>query len=168
MGRGVVWTLKAVIAVALAGSLVVQVVIIPLLWQDLDGAPPGVRTPLAVIGVLGVLTLQVTAVCVWRLLTMVARGTVFSVRAFRYVDVVIGALASGAVLVLAVAVVARTANHGVEGDAVAPGLVGLVCGVALVVGGVALLVYVMRALLAQAVSLDTQTRALRSELDEVI
>ena len=117
---------------------------------------------------LGVLTLQVAAICIWRLLTMVARGTVFSVRAFRYVDVVIGALTTGALLVLAVAVVARLANDGVEGDAVAPGLVGLVCGLALVVAGIALLVYVMRALLAQAVSLDTQARTLRSELDEVI
>ena len=39
---------------------------------------------------------------------------------------------------------------------------------ALVVAGVALLVYVLRVLLAQAVDLDSQTRRLRSELDEVI
>ncbi|MBT2535360.1 DUF2975 domain-containing protein [Arthrobacter sp. ISL-69] len=33
-------------------------------------------------------------VCVWRLLTMVRRGTVFSHAAFRYVDVVTGAVAA--------------------------------------------------------------------------
>ena len=38
------------------------------------------------------------AVCVWRLLTMVRRGTVFSHAAFRYVDIVIGAIAAASVL----------------------------------------------------------------------
>ena len=49
---------------------------------------------LLVIVVLGIVTIQVTAVCIWRLLTMVRRGTVFSHAAFRYVDVVIGAVAA--------------------------------------------------------------------------
>lgn len=168
MNRWVVRALKTVIAVALLGSLVVQVVMIPLLWADSGGVPDWIRTSLAVIGVLGVLTLQVTAVCVWRLLTMAARGTVFSPRAFRYVDAVIAAIGAGSVLLFSVAVVARFANHAVPEDAVAPGLVGLISGLALVVAGVALLVYVLRVLLAQAVDLDSQTRRLRSELDEVI
>lgn len=168
MNRWVVRALKTVIAVALLGSLVVQVVMIPLLWVDSGGVPDWIRTSLAVIGVLGVLTLQVTAVCVWRLLTMAARGTVFSPRAFRYVDTVIAAIGAGSVLLFSVAVVARFANHAVPEDAVAPGLVGLISGLALVVAGVALLVYVLRVLLAQAVDLDSQTRRLRSELDEVI
>jgi hypothetical protein len=51
---------------------------------------------------------------------------------------------------------------------VAPGVVGLVCGAALVVAGVALVVYVQRMLLAQAVDRDAEARALQSELDEVI
>ncbi|WP_299517578.1 DUF2975 domain-containing protein [uncultured Serinicoccus sp.] len=168
MDRWVVRVLQGVIAVALLGSLVVQLVIVPLLWLDLEGAPPGIRTSLAVIGVLGVLTLQVVGVCVWRLLTMVSRHTVFSPAAFRWVDVAIGAIGTGALLLLALAVVARNANHAVEGDAVAPGVVGLIGGAGLVVGGVALLVYVMRTLLAQAISLGVEARSLQSELDEVI
>lgn len=168
MSRWVVVTLKVVIAVALLGSLVVQGAMVPLLWLDTEDAPGWLRISLAVIVVLGVLMLQIIGVCVWRLLTMVARGTVFSTRAFRFVDVIIGAIGGGAVLVLAIAVVARQANHAVEGDAVAPGIVGLIAGLALVAGGVALVVYVMRALLAQAVALDSETKALRSELDEVI
>ncbi|WP_298888991.1 DUF2975 domain-containing protein [uncultured Serinicoccus sp.] len=168
MDRWVVRVLQGVIAVALLGSLVVQLVVVPLLWLDLEAAPPGIRTSLAVIGVLGVLTLQVVGVCVWRLLTMVSRHTVFSPAAFRWVDVAIGAIGTGALLLLALAVVARNANHAVTGDAVAPGVVGLVCGAALVVGGVALLVYVMRTLLAQAISLGAEARSLQSELDEVI
>ncbi len=47
------------------------------------------------------------------------------------------------------------------------GLVGPVL-LALVVAGVALLVYVMRTLLAQAVALDDETKQLQAELSEVI
>lgn len=162
MRRLTVLALRVVLALALAGSLLVQVVLVPLLWADLDGAPPGVRVPVVVIVVLGVLTLQVCGVCVWRLLTMVRRGSVFSPAAFRWVDVIIGAVTAGAVLTFALAVVLA------PGEAVAPGVVGLVCGASLVIGGVALVVVVLRMLLVQAVDRDTEARHLRSELDEVI
>lgn len=162
MGNLAVLALKAVLAVALLGSLVVQGVMVPLLWQDLDDAPAGVRVPLIVIIVLGIACLQVIAVCLWRLLTMVRRGTVFSHAAFRYVDVVIGATALGSVLTFGIAVVLA------PGDSAAPGTVGLICGVSLVVAGVALLVLVLRMLLVQAVAIDSRARDLQSELDEVI
>lgn len=168
MERWVIRTLRGVIAIALLGSLVVQLVLMPLLWIDLDDADRAVRVSLVAIGVLGVLCLQVIGLCVWRLLTLIGRGTVFSHAAFRYVDRIIAALASGALLVFAIAVVARTANRNTPGDEVAPGVVGLICGIALVIGGVALLVYVLRALLAQAVALDAEAKHLQSELDEVI
>lgn len=163
--RGV---LRVVMAVALTGSVVVQVVMVALLWSGTDGSPSGIGVALVAIGVLGVATLQVIAVCIWRLLTMVGLGTVFSQRAFRYVDIIIGAIATASVLMLGTAVVARFANHAVPEDAVAPELVGLLCGLALAVGGVALLVYVLRTLLVQAVALHAEANHLRSELDEVI
>jgi hypothetical protein len=168
MNTVVVGALRVVIALALLGSLAVQGLMVPLIWTDLDGARTSVRVPFVVLVVLGVLALQVVGVCVWRLLTMVRRGTVFSFGAFRYVDVVIGALATGAVVVLGFAVLAAYSNRTTPGDEVAPGLVGLVCGLALVVAGVALLVYVMRTLLAQAVALDDETKQLQAELSEVI
>ncbi|AWB92104.1 DUF2975 domain-containing protein [Aeromicrobium chenweiae] len=161
MSTWAVRTLRLIIAVALVGSVVVQAGMVALLWWDNDDAPTATQISLVVIGVLGVIALQVVGVCIWRLLTMVRSGTVFSHAAFRYVDLVIGAISVGALLVLAAAVVARFANHATPGDEVAPGLVGLICGLALVAAGVALVVYVMRTLLAQAVKL-------RSELDEVI
>ncbi|MCY1158847.1 MAG: hypothetical protein MOP51_1871 [Citricoccus sp.] len=153
--------LRGVLAIALAGSLFVQVVMAPLLWADLAGVPDWLRVTLVVLVVLGIVTLQVVAVCVWRLLAMVRRGTVFSPAAFRYVDTIIAAITVAAVLVLGVAVALAPTTA-------APGLVGLVCGAALVVAGVALVVYVQRMLLAQAVDRDAEARALRSELDEVI
>ncbi len=168
MGRFTILALRVVIAVALAGSLVVQGVLVPLTWIDLDEARTEVRVPFVTILVLGILTLQVVAICIWRLLTMVRRGTVFSPAAFRYVDVIIGAIAAASVLTFGVAVVAAYSNRTSPGDEVAPGLVGLVCGAALVVAGVALVVLVLRALLVQAVSLDRETRQLQAELDGVV
>jgi hypothetical protein len=162
MGAWAVLALRVVIAIALAGSVAVQAVVAPLLWHDLEGAPAGVRVPFVLIVVLGVGTMQVTAVCIWRLLTMVRHGTVFSPAAFRYVDIVIGAIGAAAALTFALAVVLA------PGEEVAPGVVGLICGVSLVVAGVALIVLVLRVLLAQAVGLDTAARDLRAELDEVI
>ena len=168
MGKLAVLALRVVIAIALVGSLFVQGVLVPLLWQDLDGAPAGVRGTFIVIVVLGILTMQVTAVCIWRLLTMVRRGTVFSHAAFRSVDVVIGAITAASVLTFGIAVVAAYSNRTTPGDEVAPGLVGLICGASLVVAGVALIVLVLRMLLAQAVALDSEAKHLQSELDEVI
>ncbi|GIG41307.1 DUF2975 domain-containing protein [Cellulomonas phragmiteti] len=157
-----VLALRVVVVLALAGSLAVQVVLAPLLWVDLEEAPPGVRAPVVAIFVLGLVTLQVCAVCVWRLLTMVRREEVFTPAAFRWVDVIVGAIAAAAVLALALGVVLA------PGEAVAPGVVLLIGGAALVLGGIALVVLLLRLLLAQAVDRDTEARQLRDELDEVI
>ncbi|MDO2934806.1 DUF2975 domain-containing protein [Paeniglutamicibacter sulfureus] len=158
MGKITVLALRIVLALGLAGSLFVQAVMVPLLAIDLNEAGPdviAVRTPMIVIVLLGIVTVQVSMVCVWRLLSMVRRGTVFSRGAFRYVDIVIGAVAAAALLTFAMAVVLA------PGEAVAPGIVLLLCGGALLVGGVALIVIVLRMLLAQALGM-------RAELDEVI
>ncbi|BCW34012.1 transporter [Arthrobacter sp. StoSoilA2] len=163
MGKLAILALRVVIATVLAGSLFVQVWMVPLFSADLveAGAPDGPRIALLVIVVLGILCVQVVAVCVWRLLTMVRRGTVFSHAAFRFVDVIFGAVSVAAVLMFGIAVILA------PGD-IAPGIVLLICGAALMIGGVALLVLVLRALLAQAVDRDVEAARLRSELDEVI
>jgi hypothetical protein len=158
MGKLTVLALRIVLAVGLAGSLFVQAVMVPLLAIDLEEAGPdviAVRIPVIVIVLLGIVTVQVSMVCVWRLLSMVRRGTVFSRGAFRYVDIVIGAVAAAALLTFAMAALLA------PGEAVAPGIVLLLCGGALLVGGVALIVIVLRMLLAQALGM-------RAELDEVI
>ena len=102
--------------------------------------------------ILEVVALQVVAVCIWQLLTLVRRGTVFSDAAFRYVDVVIGAITAGSVVTAVIAVML------VPGET-APGVVGLICGASLVIAGVALVVYVLRMLLKQAVSARGRGRA---------
>ncbi|MEU2118173.1 DUF2975 domain-containing protein [Streptomyces sp. NPDC016459] len=165
MGKLMVLALRAVLAVLFAGSVFVEAVMVPLLAIDLEGLKPEyayLRTPLLVLMVLGLLTAQTVLFSVWRLVTMVRRGTVFSPAAFRYVDVITGAFAVGAVLVFAFAVVLA------PGEAVAPGIVLLICGASLAVLGVALIVLVLRMLLAQAVARDVEAAQMQAELAEVI
>jgi hypothetical protein len=164
MGNLTVLTLRVVLAGVLAGSLFVQVVMVPLLAIDMRDISPEfsyLRGPFLAIIVLGIVTIQISLVCVWRLLTMVRRGTVFSHAAFRYVDVVIGAIAAASLLTFALAVLLAPTD-------VAPGIVLLVCGASLLVAGVALIVLVLRMLLAQAVARDAEAQHLQAELDEVI
>ncbi len=157
---------RVVLAVALAGSLFVQAVMVPLLAtdlnEDLGQDVAAVAVPILVIIVLGIVTIQVCMVCVWQLLTMVRRGTVFSPAAFRYVDVVIGAIAAASALMFGLGVVLA------PGESAAPGVVLLIGGAAVLIAGVALIVVVLRMLLAQAVARDTEAQQLQSELDEVI
>jgi hypothetical protein len=165
MGNLALLALRIVLATVLAGTLFVQVVMVPLLAADLEESGQDlvdVRTPVVVIILLGIVTIQITLVCVWRLLTMVRRGTVFSPAAFRYVHIVIGAAAAASLLTLGLAVTLA------PGEAVAPGIVLLICGVATMAAGIALIVYVLRMLLAQAVARDTEAQYLQAELDEVI
>ena len=168
MSRRVESALRALLVIALLGSVVVQVVVATLPFAGDEEWSVSLRVAIAVVLVLGVGCLQVIAVCVWRLLTLVREGTVFSPASFRLVDGVIGAIATGAVMVFGIAVCARFANHEVPEDEVAPGLVLFICGLSLVVAGVALVVYVLRLLLVQAVALDAEAKHLQAELREVI
>lgn len=163
MGTFAVLALRGVISLVLAGSLFVQGWMVPLLSADLEhaGAPSGPRIALLVIVVLGIVCVQITAVCVWRLLTMVRRDTVFSRSAFKYVDVIVGAISLASLLVFGIAVLLAPG----EG---APGIILLICGASVMVAGTALIVLVLRMLLAKAVAREAEAKHLRSELDEVI
>lgn len=151
--------LRIALAIALAGSVLVQAWLLPLFWNDLDDAPAWARASLVAIVFLGIVAMQVVGVCLWRLLTLVRRGTVFSHASFREVDAIVAAVAAAALLVFAFACVLAQGT-------VAPGVVLLICGASFVTGGVALVVLVLRALLAQAVALDATVHRLRRELEE--
>ncbi|MFJ6985313.1 MULTISPECIES: DUF2975 domain-containing protein [unclassified Streptomyces] len=165
MGQLTVLALRVVLMALFGGTLFTQAVLVPLLGRDLDAMRGDLGYPPAaflVTIVLGVVTAQVVLVCVWRLVTMVRRGTVFSPDAFRYVHAAIGAFVVGAVLMCALGVLLA------PGEAVAPGGVLLVGGGALAVLGVALIVLVLRMLLAQAVARDVEADRMRAELTGVI
>ncbi|MEV0156078.1 DUF2975 domain-containing protein [Micromonospora sp. NPDC050686] len=82
-------------------------------------------TPLRVITILGMVSVQVALVCVWRLVTMVRRGTVFSHAAFRYVDVVIGAIVAAALVWFAVTALNAPGQRADPGVTVIMGGVGV-------------------------------------------
>jgi hypothetical protein len=163
MGKLTVLALRAVIVSLLAGTLFAQTVLVALSAADMEGGDlAGRRVPVLAIVVLGLVTVEVVLGCVWRLVTMVRRGTVFSEAAFRHVHLVIGAFLAAALLVFALAVVLA------PGEEVAPGVVLLLCLVSLAVVGVALVVLVLRMLLAQAVARDVEASRMSAELAEVI
>jgi Protein of unknown function (DUF2975) len=101
-------------------------------------------------------------VCVWRLVTMVRRGTVFSHAAFRYVDVVIGAITAAALLWFALTALLAPEHQD------SPGITVIMGGIGMAVLGGALIVLVLRMLLAQVVARDVEATQMQAELDEVI
>jgi hypothetical protein len=84
MGKLTVHALRAVLAAVLAGTALIQVLMV---WTLISGNDPEdgslPLTSLRLITSLGMMTVQVALLCVWRLVTMVRRGTVFSHAAFR-------------------------------------------------------------------------------------
>ncbi|WP_405009282.1 DUF2975 domain-containing protein [Kitasatospora sp. NBC_01539] len=161
MGKLTVRALRAVLAVVLAGTVFVQASMVWALATDPeDGTLP--LTPLRLVTILGMVSVQVALVCVWRLLAMVRRGTVFSHAAFRYVDVVIGAIVAAALVWFAVTAI------NAPGQREDPGVTLIMGGVGMAILGVALMVLVLRMLLAQAVARDVEATKMQAELDEVI
>ncbi len=163
MGKLTVHALRAVLAVVLTGTVLIQMLMV---WTLISGDDPEDGSlPLAslrLITILGLVTVQVTLVCVWRLVAMVRRGTVFSPAAFRYVDLVIGAIVTAALVWFAVTAV----NAPDQRDD--PGVTLIMGGIGVAILGVALIVLVLRMLLAQAVDRDVEATRLKAELNEVI
>ncbi|MYS08769.1 DUF2975 domain-containing protein [Streptomyces sp. SID6041] len=163
MGDLAVRALRAVLAVVFVGTGLVQVLMV---WMIISGNDPEdgslPLTPMRIIVVLGMVVAQVALVCVWRLVAMVRRGTVFSHAAFRYVDGIIGAIVGAALLWFAVTAV------NAPGQREDPGVTVIMAGIGVAVLGVALIVLVLRMLLAQAVERDGEATRMRAELDEVI
>jgi Protein of unknown function (DUF2975) len=161
MGKLAVQALRAVLAAVLAGTVFIQASMVWALATDPeDGSRP--LTPLRLITILGMVTVQVAVVSVGRLVRMVRRGTVFSHASFRYVDLVIGATVAAALLWFAVTAI------NAPGQRDDPGVTLIMGGVGVAILGVALVVFVLRMLLAQAVARDVEATRLRAELDEVI
>ncbi|MFE1440503.1 DUF2975 domain-containing protein [Streptomyces sp. NPDC058739] len=163
MGQLTVRALRAVLVVVLLGTVFVQALMV---WTLVSGNDPEdgslPLTPLRVLTVLGMVSAQVTLVCVWRLVAMVRRGTVFSTAAFRYVDGMIGAIVAAALVWFTV-----TAFNA-PGQREDPGVTVIMGGVGVAILGVALIVHLLRMLLAQAVARDVEAARMQAELDEVI
>jgi DNA-binding Xre family transcriptional regulator len=157
MGKLTTGALRAVLVVVLAGTVFVQALMVWALATDPeDGSLP--LTPLRLITILGMVSVQVVLVCVWRLVTMVRRGTVFSDAAFRYVDVVIGAIVAAALVWFAVTILDA------PGQRADPGVTVIMGGVGVAILGVALLVLVLRMILAQTIAVDIDVMLARRKM----
>jgi hypothetical protein len=163
VGKLTVRALRAVLVVVFTGTLFVQAAMV---WVLVSGSDPEDGSlplnSLRVITILGMASVQVALICVWRLVTMVRRGTVFSHAAFRHVDGLIGAIVAAALVWFAVTVV------NAPGQRADPGVTVIMGGVGVAILGVALIVLVLRMLLAQAVSRDVEAAQMQAELDQVI
>ncbi|MFF0648338.1 DUF2975 domain-containing protein [Streptomyces tendae] len=165
MHRLLIAALRAGIAAAVLLGLFGQIVVIPTTASDeVDRFPPyePFAVPYATVAILGVACVQVVLGAVWMLLDMVERDAVFSRRAFRWVDTVIGATVVATLLAFGVAVHLAVAEIPSPDDGMQV-LGALGAAVACVGAGAAfvMLVVVMRGLLGKAT-------ALRSELAEVV
>jgi hypothetical protein len=150
--------LRVALVVLLLGTVLAQV-LLPVIASEEGGIYPELAylvVPYSVAGILAIACGQVALLAVWRLLSMVNGGVIFTRRALRWVDVITACAAVAAVL-WAGPMIHLLFFVGVGGPGVVLGLA------ACLAGGLAfvLLMVVMRGLLESAI-------ADRTELDEVI
>jgi hypothetical protein len=159
LARTAILALRVLLVVILVGSVAGQLLFFPVLAGQLAEIYPELawlQWPLLAVVVLVILVAQIAVVAIWVLLAMVERDSLFSAKAFRWVDVIITACVVDAVLILGVNGYLSLQLH-----ANPPGLMLFL--LALTVGGAALacLMVVMKGLLRKALGLQ-------SELSEVI
>jgi len=150
--------LRVALVILLLGAVLAQV-LVPVYASQVGTTFPEVAhlvVPYSVAGILAIACVQVALLVVWRLLSLVDGGVIFTRRALRWVDVII-ACAVVATVLCAGPLIHLLFFVGLGGPSVALGLpASLAGGLAFV-----LLMVVMRGLLELAI-------ADRTELDEVI
>ncbi|MDQ0642551.1 DUF2975 domain-containing protein [Microbacterium murale] len=143
--------LKTLIAVMIVLLLASQILVIPEVARITAIRNPDVaqlEIPGIIAAILFLALVQVTLLCVWRLLSLVRAERIFSNDAFRYVDIILWALAAAGALI-AVSYVVIIASRAVSLSLTLLAILGIVVSAAL-----ALLVVVLRGLLRKALELE--------------
>ena len=153
MSNLTVRALRVVLAVMFLGMLLGQVIALPWLAHVMAVDYPEVahiRVPMLVVSILAVACGQAVVVCVWRLLRMVQRDSIFAEQAFAWVDRMIVAILVACALTAGVFVYMTFVLQWQQ-----PGLA--VVELSAVAGGLSmvLLLVVMRGLLRKATTLQT-------------
>jgi len=150
----VVFVLRGLLVLAFAAILLLQVMSVPgtLAYNAGQSDDPFWHYPLLVVIEVELVCVQVVVVATWFLLGMVQQDRIFSDAAFRWVDVILGAMAAAWLVWAGLgAFIVLTSDD--------PGL-PLMMAIMLLAGAVVgLLVLVMRALLKQATMLRTDMDA---------
>lgn len=158
MNKIAVRLLRAALLVLLLGSVLAQV-LVPVFGTMEESSFPALAylvVPYAVAGIIVIACGQVTLLVVWRLLSLVDGGVIFTRPALRLVDVITACGAIATVLSAGV-LIHLLAFVGAQHPTIVLGLVAVLAGGSAFV----LLMVVMRGLLESAI-------ADRAELDEVI
>lgn len=155
MNKRVLWILRVIFTIGFLGALTAQTLLITqLIIDSLEkgglSRPPLVALVLVFVAGFGLI--QFVIICLFRLLRLVQRDEIFDHRAITWVDRITVAIALAAVLVLPLGYILAELDD-------APGVVIIAMVVALLIGGVALLVYVTRTLLARAIGFSTELEA---------
>ncbi|MFE3825842.1 DUF2975 domain-containing protein [Streptomyces sp. NPDC059092] len=160
MNHFFIGALRVGIAAAILFSLFGQVVVIPTTAADEVDRFPSYEpfaVPYVTVAVVGIVCVQVALVATWMLLDMVSRDAIFTPRAFRWVDVIIGA--SVVATLLALGVTGHLAVAGIPSPGDGMELIGALGAATACVGagaGFAMLVVIMRGLLHKATDLQTE------------
>ncbi|WP_159611737.1 DUF2975 domain-containing protein [Glutamicibacter sp. JC586] len=165
MGKYSILGLKVVLALITAGTLFVQLFMIPMILIHEASSDSGERllqTSFLSYLFLAGLVIETCVICVWKLATRVKRGTVFDPASLGYVTPIIIAFAIASLATLVLGAILATSTE------IAPGAVLLVGGAGLLMIGISIIVLVLRQLLDQAATTQTQAAALRDELGGVI
>jgi len=150
----VVQGLRALLVLAFLAVLVLQVLSVPgtIDYNADRSSDPFWRYPLLVVLEVELICVQVVIVATWKLLGMVREDLIFSDAAFRWVDLIIGAMAVAWLTFAGLgAFIFATSDD--------PGLPLMVSIMLLAGAVVGLLMFVMRALLRQATTLRTDMDA---------
>lgn len=160
MSQLAVIALRILLVLVVVGLVCAQVIIIPIATLEFGEAFGSREVGIfyAVIGIASVVCVEVALVAIWMLLSMVNRDAIFSDRAFRWVDVIIGAGLAATVLAIAGA---AHMYFVVEPRLDAPGLIVLAGTAVLGAASFVALMIVMRGLLRSATTLQ-------GELAEVV
>jgi hypothetical protein len=160
MSRLAILALRILLVLVVIGLLFAQIVVIPIVGLEFgeDFGSTGVGVFYTVVGIASVVCVEVALVAIWVLLSMVQRGAIFGERAFRWVDVIIGAGLAATALAIVGAV---HMYFVVEPRLDAPGLIVLAGTAVLGAASFVALMVVMRGLLRSATNLQ-------GELAEVV
>ncbi|MFC7329577.1 DUF2975 domain-containing protein [Marinactinospora rubrisoli] len=154
--------LRAGIIAAILIGLFGQIVVIPTTAADeVERFPPYApfAVPYVTVAIIGVACVQVAFFAAWMLLAMLGRDALFSAKAFRWVDVIIGATIVATLLAAGVTVHLAFAEIPSPTDMSAIGALG--AAVVTTGGGAAfaMLLVLMRGLLRKATELQSEMAA---------